>query len=246
MTPPTIDIRIIQFLFSRLCHDLAGPIGAVGNGLELIAGFPCGDDPELLDLIAQGHRSAALKLEFARLAFGFGGGSSGTYLGDAERLCKALLGDDRIEVVWRADTGATDLPNDVTKLLMNMALAGEEALRTAKQGTLSVAVEAALDGFHIEVSAAGPGMALNPAYLDALAGRSSASDFDAAIAHGLFTVGLVQLSGGTLTLDVSTTDRVTLTTSVPCRDLDRPCFARPAGVRDRGRSDLPVAATGAE
>jgi hypothetical protein len=31
-----IDLRVAELLTSRLCHDLVGPIGAVGNGLELL------------------------------------------------------------------------------------------------------------------------------------------------------------------------------------------------------------------
>ena len=32
----TIDIRVLELLASRLCHDLVGPVGAVNNGLELL------------------------------------------------------------------------------------------------------------------------------------------------------------------------------------------------------------------
>ena len=31
-----VDLKVAQFLCSRLCHDLAGPVGAVNAGLELL------------------------------------------------------------------------------------------------------------------------------------------------------------------------------------------------------------------
>jgi histidine phosphotransferase ChpT len=40
----TEDLRIIQLLCSRLCHDLVGPVGAINNGVELI-----GDAPDMLE-----------------------------------------------------------------------------------------------------------------------------------------------------------------------------------------------------
>ena len=31
-----LDIRVVELLASRLCHDLVSPVGAIRNGLELI------------------------------------------------------------------------------------------------------------------------------------------------------------------------------------------------------------------
>ena len=31
------DLQILELVCSRLCHDLISPVGAVGNGLELMA-----------------------------------------------------------------------------------------------------------------------------------------------------------------------------------------------------------------
>ena len=41
-----MDIRVIEFLASRMCHDLISPIGAVHNGVEFMQemGAEAGDD----------------------------------------------------------------------------------------------------------------------------------------------------------------------------------------------------------
>ena len=36
MTQP-IDLRVVELLAARLCHDLIGPLAAIGNGVELLA-----------------------------------------------------------------------------------------------------------------------------------------------------------------------------------------------------------------
>jgi len=58
---------------SRICHDLISPIGAIGNGLELVqmsagAGSPTGS--EEMELITDCAQTASESLQFMRIAFG--------------------------------------------------------------------------------------------------------------------------------------------------------------------------------
>ena len=32
-----IDLRVLELLAARLCHDLIGPVSAISNGVELLA-----------------------------------------------------------------------------------------------------------------------------------------------------------------------------------------------------------------
>ncbi|MBW8910947.1 MAG: histidine phosphotransferase, partial [Sphingomonas sp.] len=64
-----------SLLCSRLCHDLLSPVGALNNGLELLADET---DPEMrarcMELLAESAAASANKLKFFRLAFGAAGG----------------------------------------------------------------------------------------------------------------------------------------------------------------------------
>src|SRR3546814_2401961 len=75
MTDPIDSIDFASLLCSRLCHDLLSPVGALNNGLELMADET---DPEMrqrcLDLLADSAKTSANKLKFFRLAFGSAGG----------------------------------------------------------------------------------------------------------------------------------------------------------------------------
>src|SRR3546814_18806261 len=75
MTNPIDSIDFASLLCSRLCHDLLSPVGALNNGLELMADET---DPEMrqrcLDLLADSAKTSANKLKFFRLAFGSAGG----------------------------------------------------------------------------------------------------------------------------------------------------------------------------
>ena len=62
---------LAAMLCSRVCHDLINPIGAIGNGLEVLSDPNQGEMAEgARDLIASAAKQSRAKLEFARLAYG--------------------------------------------------------------------------------------------------------------------------------------------------------------------------------
>src|SRR3546814_7544392 len=66
---------LAAMLCSRLCHDMLSPVGALSNGLELLADE---QDPGMrarcVELLEQSARISADKLKFFRLAFDAAGG----------------------------------------------------------------------------------------------------------------------------------------------------------------------------
>src|SRR5271170_6378245 len=68
-----IDMRVSELLASRLCHDLAGPIAAIGNGAELLDD----DDPDFVrqatTLIGDSAGTAAKRLQAFRYVYGLSG-----------------------------------------------------------------------------------------------------------------------------------------------------------------------------
>lgn len=62
-------LSLATLIGSRICHDLISPVGAISNGIELIAmGGPI-DTPELT-LISDSVSNAAARIKFFRIAFG--------------------------------------------------------------------------------------------------------------------------------------------------------------------------------
>ncbi len=73
MTHP-IELRVLELLAARLCHDLIGPVSAIGNGVELLGE----DDPDFVRdavaLVGDSARKANRSLQFYRFLYGFSGG----------------------------------------------------------------------------------------------------------------------------------------------------------------------------
>ncbi|NNF25422.1 MAG: histidine phosphotransferase [Rhodobacteraceae bacterium] len=97
-TSTTRDLNAL--LGSRICHDLISPLGAIGNGIELLSMSGLSAAPEIA-LIAESVENANARIRFFRVAFG--AASPGQVLARSEIL--SILGDlakgARIEIEWQ-------------------------------------------------------------------------------------------------------------------------------------------------
>lgn len=200
MTITPIDLA--SLLCSRLCHDLLSPVGALTNGLELLADEKDADmRQKCFELLEQSAKSSADKLRFFRLAFGAAGGF-GENVPNAEprALVDALVGNKgRITVNW-ALAGDT-LPKPVVKTLLNLALIGIDSL--VRGGTLDIAAEAHADGSEIVVRAAGGRIAFDPAVGQALDGTLPQTDLSSKTAPAAMVQQLAAACGGGIQVHVA-------------------------------------------
>jgi histidine phosphotransferase ChpT len=117
---------------SRLCHDLSNPLGAIGNGVELLAMTGAAKGPEM-ELISDAVADALARVRYFRIAFGHAGPDHMTSAREAAGVLGDLYCRGRISPVWRP---ADDLPRRQVKLAFLMILCAETALPMG--GTLSV------------------------------------------------------------------------------------------------------------
>ncbi|WP_243843451.1 histidine phosphotransferase family protein [Sphingomonas vulcanisoli] len=152
---------------SRLCHDLLSPVGALNNGLELLADE---DDPalrkEYLSLLADGARASAEKLKFFRLAFGAAGGFGDRIdAGEVRASLDSLAGmSGKVAFGWVAD--CTTLDRSATRIVLNLGLIALDAL--VRGGRLDVGLE----GGEIVVRAEGARLVLDGEVRRVLAGEA--------------------------------------------------------------------------
>lgn len=194
----TLNISSTEFaslLCSRLCHDLLSPVGALNNGLELLADE---HDPDMrarcLELLADSARASANKLKFFRLAFGAAGGFGDSIdTREAKAAIEGLFGDNhRVKLGWMVEAPA--LPKPAVKVLMNLALIAGDAL--VRGGQLDVGAERTADGVEIVVRADGPRIVLDAELRGALSGEGGAMTPRAAAA--CLARALVEQDGGDL------------------------------------------------
>lgn len=204
-------IDLASLLCSRLCHDLMSPVGALNNGIELLADE---QDPDMrdrcLDLLADSARATASKLKFFRLAFGAAGGfGDEVATSEARQALEGLVGaDGRTELGWMV---ADDkLSKGATKLLLNLALIAGDSL--VRGGRLDVGVE----GGEIAIRAEGPRIALDPAVKDALldgAGETA----EPRTAGAWLARSLAEEAGGTIQVSQPSPEVLVIGATVPAQ-----------------------------
>lgn len=195
-------IDLASLLCSRLCHDLLSPVGALSNGLELLAEEK---DPEMrkrcFELLEQSAKASADKLKFFRLAFGAAGGfGDSVSVNEARALVDALVGANaRVSVNWMF--GVDALPKPAVKTLLNLALIGLDAL--VRGGTLDIGAEMRDGATEIVVRAAGQRIAFDPAIGQALEGTLPAGELASRTAPAAMVQQLATSVGGGIQVHVT-------------------------------------------
>ena len=75
-----IDMRILELLSARLCHELSGPVAAINNGIELLLDEEPGPGSSMapsfirdaVALLGDSAHRVRHRLQFYRFAYGFG------------------------------------------------------------------------------------------------------------------------------------------------------------------------------
>jgi len=164
---------LTALLGSRICHDLISPLGAIGNGVELLSMAGTAAGPEMA-LIAESVASAKARIRFFRIAFG--AAAPDHRLGRPEIL--AVIAD-----MTRGG-----------KLVIDWQPEGDEARRTVKLAFLGLqCLESALPwGGRITVQQLGPTWVLraealrvkaDPALWAVLAGQGNPAEVSPAQVH---------------------------------------------------------------
>jgi histidine phosphotransferase ChpT len=127
---------------SRLCHDLISPIGAIGNGLELLQLSGNAGAAEL-ELIGSSLATALAKLRFSRVAFGTADPEARLTVEEAAQITDAMF-QGRFGVAWNP---GEDMPRPVARLVYLAILCLEKSLPMG--GT--VHVDAGAEGISLAV-----------------------------------------------------------------------------------------------
>lgn len=198
------DLEIAQLIGTRLCHDLAGPVGAISAGVELIGDDPDMVDAESLNLIAGSAGAANDKLRFLRMAFG-STGSGGASLERLQESVTAYLSavagqSGSIGVTWFGDEDYTVIGDRfgdaAAQLIANVILLALEAAPGAQHLTC----RGPGDGGFVSVESVGAQdrtLRLRQDLLDVVSGMT-ADPLSARTVQAFFAKRLAQGAGGLL------------------------------------------------
>ena len=211
-----IDERVSQLLCSRICHELAGPVGAMSAGLEAI-GDGLTDPAQGLELAQKAADQATRRLKFYRVAFGRGGLGAVT-LAEVRELALGLFTEGPVTLEWPLENGVNageEAGAGSGRLLLNLVLLAREAL--PKGGTVRVKLAAYAEGTGVVLTAAGRGASLKADVRDAMAAGIAADALTPQTVHGHYVAAIAGALGAGLDVSSVSADELRIAALLPSR-----------------------------
>lgn len=124
--PDRVSETLAAFVIGQICHDLAGPIGAIINGTELLKDTRV-DARDAVGLVCQTAENAAAILQFYRLACGSATiRAGGLEARIVEQIADDFLSTKRISV--QLSSAVPVIPNEWVRVLLGTLYLAKGAL----------------------------------------------------------------------------------------------------------------------
>jgi histidine phosphotransferase ChpT len=117
-------LHLAALVSSRLCHDLISPIGAIGNGVELMMMDQAGTSGQEMALILESTCAANARIRFFRVAFGLCGPDQRINRSEIATIIDDLTTGGRLKIVW-------DSPMELARRDVKLALLGLLCIESA-------------------------------------------------------------------------------------------------------------------
>lgn len=112
-----MNSHIAALVGSRICHDLISPIGAIGNGVELLS-LTDGDTTTEMALINDSVENANARIRYFRIAYGASSPDQSVSRNEILSILGAIARGGRFTYFWRVE--GEQLRNDVRAAFLMM------------------------------------------------------------------------------------------------------------------------------
>lgn len=153
-------IHLASLVGSRICHDLLSPIGAIGNGVELMMMDASGTSSQETALILESTANANARIRYFRVAFGLCGPDQRIGRSEVASILADGAAGGRLNIAW-------DSPQDLARRDVKLAYLGLMCLETALIHGGDVRVAVGDQGWSL--SARAPRIKIDAALWDGLA-----------------------------------------------------------------------------
>ncbi len=211
-----LDFHVVELLFSRMCHDLVGPVGAAVNGVELLEEFGGEMADEAVTLLGSSARVASRRLRVYRVAYGMAAGAAISSLGDLKSLANEFLDGGKISLDWPENKmPAVHVGRHAIKVILNLSICAAETL--PRGGVIEMDVGIQGQDLKVAITAKGQGARLAEGVADALNPNISPDRLDPRTVQAYYTAQLAKAHGGGLKTQEGT-DQITFTCTVASGD----------------------------
>ena len=206
-----IDMRVMELLASKICHDLVSPVSAINNGVELIEDIGGSVVDEAMKLIGDSGATAARRLRLFRMAYGRAGSEESLKIPDVRQVAEQYLSTGKITLEWPEHLPNADLGTQrgFLKTLLNLIVLAEESL--AYGGTIAIREANAGQGTGCRIEVSGRNAQLSQQMQEALEGTAAIEALSPRTIQAYVVGRFASQFGLKLAHDHSVPDRLELT-----------------------------------
>mgnify|MGYP001270737573 FL=1 len=191
------DIKALQFLCSRLCHDLVSGASAINAGLELLD-LEQELSGEALKLIKDSAEQVTNRLLFFRVAFGSIDQRPNRMSNkEIKKICEGFINQNKISLEWPIEFSEhTDspFPLNVTQVFFNLVLLAVSCL--PRGGVIKARFPSLDGGEGVALELSGPDCTIMKEHILALQKDCSQRDLNPKNISTLYAQALTQNFGG--------------------------------------------------
>jgi len=171
-----IDMRVLELLSSKICHDLVSPVSAINNGVELIEDIGGSVVDEAMKLIGDSAHHASRRLRLFRMAYGRAGSEESLAVRDVKQVAEQYIGGGKVVLHWADDQPHASVAErrGFLKVMLNLVILAEELLPYGGTVTLHSTTHPTDIGCRFDI--VGRGAQLAPQFQGALDGTAPMED----------------------------------------------------------------------
>lgn len=205
-----IDIRVMELLSSKICHDLVSPVSAINNGVELIEDIGGAVVDEAMKLIGDSAGHASRRLRLFRMAYGRAGSEENLAVKEVRQVAEHYLSAGKTMLNWPDDQPIADLAmrRGFLKVLLNLIILSEEVLAYGGVVTLRSQAKDGKNECRLEI--VGRGAQLSPSFQEALEGTAAIDQLSPRTIQAYISGQFAHHFGLGLAYDQSVPDRLEL------------------------------------
>ncbi len=149
------EFKLSELLNARFCHDLAGPIGAISNGVEFLTNENEDIKKKAFHILELGSKQALLRLQFYRNIYGYNKPDTDASLDQTKEVITNYLESNKIPFHWEFEN--QEVVNDISALqakiianIINIA-----SLAVIKKGKIDCIIAKKDNNYIVKIKASG-------------------------------------------------------------------------------------------
>lgn len=209
-----VDLRVLELLSSKLCHDLISPVSAINNGVELIEDIGGDVVDEAMKLIGNSAVQAARRLRLFRIAYGRAGSEANLPVRDVRLVAEQYFTGGKIKLSWSEELDMERFSDQRggLKTLVNALVLSEEVL--AYGGAIALHRLSGDDTIGCRLEITGRNASLSPAFQDALEEKTPVEELSPRTIQSYITGRFASHFGIGISFSSPEQDRLDMTLSV--------------------------------